>query len=71
MDYFKAFKDFVAGEMIDKKQALFFDGKATTYGELIQEAERVSVALANHGIKKGDVVSLYMGNCKEFLSIFL
>jgi long-chain acyl-CoA synthetase len=71
VDYFKAFKDFVAGEKIDKKQALFFNGRATTYGELIQEADRVSAALANHGIKKGDVVGLYMGNCKEFLSIFL
>jgi long-chain acyl-CoA synthetase len=71
MDYFKAFQDLVDGEKIDKKQALFFRGRATTYGELIQEANRVSGALAHHGIRKGDTVGLYMGNCREFLSIFL
>lgn len=71
MDYFKAFQDLVYGEKIDKKQALFFRGRATTYGELIQEANRVSGALAHHGIRKGDTVGLYMGNCREFLSIFL
>jgi long-chain acyl-CoA synthetase len=71
MDYFKAFRDLVDGEKIDKKQALFFRGRATTYGELIQEADHVSGALAQHGIRKGDAVGLYMGNCREFLSIFL
>ena len=71
MDYFKAFQDFVEGERIGKKQALFFQGKATTYGELIEEASRVSDALSKHEIRKGDAVGIYMGNCREFLSIFL
>ncbi len=71
MDYFHAFKNFVTGEKIDKKQALFFAGRATTYGELITEADRISAALQVCGVQKGDVVSMYMGNCKEFLSIFL
>lgn len=71
MDYFGAFKDLVAEENIDKKQAIFFNGKATTYGEMVSEANRISSALAQAGIKKGDVVNIYMGNCKEFLSLFL
>lgn len=71
MDYFRAFQDFVDGEKIDKKQALFFGGKATTYGELVQEAERVSGALEKYGVRKGSTASLYMGNCREFLPIFL
>ena len=71
MDYFRAFKDFVGDEKIEKKQALFFNGKATTYGEMISEANRISSALAHTGVKKGDVVNIYMGNCREFLCLFL
>ena len=71
MDYFGAFKNFVREEKIDKKQAIFFNGRATTYGEIISEAEKVSSALTRHGVKKGEVVSLYLDNCEEFLSIFL
>jgi long-chain acyl-CoA synthetase len=71
MDYFKAYKDFVETEKIDKKQAIFFNGKATTYGEMIGEANRISSALSRLGIQKGDVVTFYMGNCPEFLSLFL
>jgi len=71
MGYFNTFKNFVEGEKIEKKQAIFFNGRATTYGELISEASLISSAFTYFGVKKGDVVSLYMGNCKEFLSIFL
>ncbi len=71
MDYFRAFRDFVAGEKIEKKQAIFFKDRAKTYGELISEAEKVSSALLSSGLRKGEVVSLYMGNCPEFLSLFL
>jgi acyl-CoA synthetase (AMP-forming)/AMP-acid ligase II len=71
MDYFKSFRNYVQEENIDKKQAVFFGEKATTYGELIAEAEQISTALGYYGVKRGDVVSLYLGNCKEFLSLFL
>ncbi len=71
MDYFKEFKEFVKGEKIESKQAIIFQDRATTYGELLEEADRVSSSLASCGVKKGDVVSIYLGNCKEFLSIFL
>jgi long-chain acyl-CoA synthetase len=71
MDYFRAFQDYVKSENIDKKQALFFNGKATTYGEMLAEAGRISSALRRLGIQKGDAVTFYMGNCPEFLSLFL
>jgi len=71
MDFFNAFKDFVEGEKIEKKQAIFFKGQAATYGELIAEADRVASGLTLWGIKKGDVVCIHMGNCTKFLSIFL
>ena len=71
MDYFKAFQEYVRGENIDKKPALLFNGKATTYGEMIDQATRISGALGRMGIGKGDVVTFYLGNCPEFLSLFL
>src|SRR4030042_4904139 len=71
MDYFNAFQDFVKEKKIEKKPAIFFRDRATTYEELLGEAGHVAAALATRGVKKGNVVSIYMGNCKEFLSIFL
>jgi acyl-CoA synthetase (AMP-forming)/AMP-acid ligase II len=71
MDFYKAFTGFVDQEKIGRKQAVFYNGRATTYGELIEEADRVASALTSAGVKKGDVVCIYMGNCTQFLSIFL
>jgi long-chain acyl-CoA synthetase len=71
MDYFRAFWNYVQEEKIDQKQAIFFGEKAATYGELIAEAEQISAALRYYGVGKGDVVSIYLGNCREFLSLFL
>lgn len=71
MDYYQEFKDFVKNEKIGQKHAIFFKGRAATYGELLEEADRVALALSSFGVKKGDVVGVYMGNCIEFLAIFL
>lgn len=71
MDYFQAFKELVTGEKVAGKTAVFFDGRATTYGELLDEAERVSSALLASGVRKGDVVGIYMANCPRFLALFL
>lgn len=71
MDFYSAFKGFVDEEKIGQKQAVFFNGRATTYGELIEESDRVASALASTGVQKGDIVCIYMGNCTQFLSLFL
>lgn len=71
MDYFNAFQNFVKEKKIEKQPAIFFRDRATTYEELLEEAGHIAAALATIGVKKGNVVSIYMGNCKEFLSIFL
>jgi long-chain acyl-CoA synthetase len=70
-DFFSAFRQLIEEEKITQKQAVFFKGQATTYGEMLEEAEKVALALTACGVKKGDVVGIYMGNCTEFLSIFL
>ena len=72
MDYYKAFQSLVKSEKIESKQAVFFKGRATTYGELLDEADRVAIALSSVcGVKKGDTVGIYLGNCPQFLSIVL
>jgi len=38
---------------------------------MLAEAGRISSALRRLGIQKGDAVTFYMGNCPEFLSLFL
>ena len=70
-DFYSTFYEFVENEKIRRKQAVFFNGYAITYGELVDEAETVSSALHSHGVEKNDVVVLYMGNCTQFLSLFL
>lgn len=70
-DFFSAFRQFVEEEKIRQKQAVFFNGQATTYGEMLEEADRVASALTISGINKGDVVGIYMGNCTRFLTTFL
>ena len=70
-DFYATFHEFVENEKIRQKHAVFFNGYATTYGELIDEAEKVSLALSSCGVEKNDVVAIYMGNSIQFLSIFL
>lgn len=70
-DFYHTFKSYVEEEKIQRKQAVFFKGRATTYGELLEEADRVALALSSRGVKKGDIVALWIGNCTQFLPIFL
>ena len=70
-DFYATFHEFVENEKIRQKHAVFFHGYATTYGDLIDEAEKVSLALSSCGVQKNDVVAIYMGNSIQFLSIFL
>ncbi len=71
MNYFTAFKDYVEKERISKKHALFFNWQATTYGQLIEDANRLAGALKSCGIHEGDVVALYMNNCSEYITCLL
>lgn len=71
MNYAREFINFVKREKIEGKHALFFKGKATTYGGLIDESEKVASALFNEcGIKKGDSVGLYMSNSPHVIATF-
>jgi len=72
MNYFETFRDFVQQEKIGGKHAIFFKGRATTYQELIEGANRVAGALNSEcGVGKGQMVGLYMNNCVDFIFCFL
>jgi len=71
MNYAKEFSDFVKREKLEYLHALFFKGRATTYGELIDESDKVASALFNEcGVKKGDAVGIYMSNSPQVVATF-
>jgi long-chain acyl-CoA synthetase len=47
--------------------ALIFYGKKITYGRLKELIHRLATALADHGVKKGDTVALYLLNCPQYV----
>ena len=49
------------------RDALVFYGRGITYGELRDSIDRLSCALADLGVKKGDRVALYLVNSPQFV----
>ncbi len=58
--------DEAAGRFADKT-ALIFYGRAITYRELRESADRLACALARLGLKKGERVALYLLNSPQFV----
>jgi len=56
-----------AAEKWPDRPALIFYGKRITFRELTDLAKRFATALADMGVKKGDVVALYLPNCPQFV----
>jgi len=50
--------------------AVRFEGELMTYGELELLANRVAHWALAQGLKAGDAVSLFMGNCPEYIAIW-
>ncbi len=71
MNYFMAFKNYVEKERISKKPALFFNWQATTYGQLVDQASHLAGALKSQGIGQGEVVSICLNNCSEYITCLL
>ncbi|PZV99032.1 fatty-acyl-CoA synthase [Micromonospora phaseoli] len=53
----------------DKTALIFGDQSAITYGQLADDADRISVLLGQHGIGKGDAVAYLGENSPEFLQV--
>lgn len=50
--------------------AFRFEGDIITYGELDDRANRVANWAVDQGLKPGDAVSLFMGNCPDYVAIW-
>ncbi|KAI8602301.1 putative FAT1-long-chain fatty acid transporter [Dissophora ornata] len=53
------------------KEALVFEGKSYTFAEIQRESNRMGNWLLSKGVKRGDIVSLFMQNRPEFLFCWL
>ncbi len=58
-------------EELGEQTFIIFEERKYSYEEVQENASRVAANLALHGIGKGDKVMLLMGNCMEFLYLFL
>jgi len=58
-------------ELHPNKTAIIFEEAKITYAELNQRANRACCWLQSLGIEKGDRVAAMLGNCPEFIEIFL
>jgi long-chain acyl-CoA synthetase len=50
------------------KPALIFHGRPITYAELDERVDLTAIALARHGLRKGDRTALLAGNVPEFVT---
>ena len=60
-----------AATFFPDKTAILFEGRSITYKELNETVNRLSNAIAVHGIKKGDRVALYLPNIPAFVFCYL
>jgi amino acid adenylation domain-containing protein len=51
--------------------AVRFGGRCLTYAELDDASERIAYALADRGIRRGDLVGLFMERCQELAAVLL
>jgi long-chain acyl-CoA synthetase len=50
-----------------KKVALFVDDEKITYGEILENVDRLAGFLADKGVKEGDKIALFLRNSPEFI----
>lgn len=50
-----------------KKVAIFVDDEKISYGEILENVDRLAAFLADKGVKKGDKIALFLRNSPEFI----
>ena len=53
------------------KEAIAFKGRRISYGEYLENVNRVSANMVKLGVKRGDNVALYIGNCPEYAYCYI
>ena len=69
----KTLSDYVRdhGQQFPDREALVFLGKAITYRQLDQLADRMAALFASRGAKAGDVLGLQMPNTPQYVVAFI
>jgi len=77
MTSYKDVEELNVGELLERSSAIspdriavLFKDKRITYRELNEESERLAGSLQEIGVRKGDRVSIYIGNCIELYVAF-
>ena len=52
------------------KPAVIFYGATITYAELDHQSDRFAALLAQHGVRRGDRVAVFLPNCPQFIIAF-
>lgn len=58
-------------ESTPEKRCLDFEGERWTYRRLCEQAEAFAAALTDWGLRRGERVALFLGNCPDFLAAYL
>ena len=54
-----------------EKEAIIFHGRRISYGEYLDNVNRVAANMLKLGVKRGDNVALYVGNCPEYVFCYI
>jgi fatty-acyl-CoA synthase len=60
----------IASSIVPDRPAVIFEGKKLTFGQLNERSNRLAHALANFGVKKGDMVAILQVNCPQYLEAY-
>jgi malonyl-CoA/methylmalonyl-CoA synthetase len=53
------------------EEALEWQGRTYTFGELDERSERMAACLAGRGLAKGERLGVYLANCVEYVDLYL
>jgi acyl-CoA synthetase (AMP-forming)/AMP-acid ligase II len=60
----------IASAIVPDRTAIVFEGKKFSFGQLNERSNRLANALAELGVKKGDIVAILQVNCNHYLEAY-
>ncbi len=60
----------IASSIVPDRPAVIFEGKKLTFGQLNERSNRLAHALADFGVKKGDMVAILQVNCPQYVETY-
>jgi acyl-CoA synthetase (AMP-forming)/AMP-acid ligase II len=60
----------IASSIVPDRPAIIFEAKKFTFGQLNERSNRLAHAIAELGVKKGDIVAILQVNCNQYLETY-